>query len=502
MSRDQLNIRRSPFDYDVFISYSHIDDQPLAEGRKGWITILHEALHKRLAQLRGETPKIWRDKKLSGNDCFDKEIIDQLVRTAALVSVLSPRYLKSDWCCRELQAFLQAADRCGNVNVGNKSRIFKVVKTPIEAEQEPPLARRLLGYLFYKEDSETGRWREFDRAFGQELEPEFWRLVDDLAQDISKLLESIRSGKEIGAASAAPNGAIVYLAETTSDLTEERNQVRRELEAHGHIVLPDQPLPITGMDLENVINGYLQRACLSIHLVGAFYGVIPEAHDRSLFEIQNSLATQLSQAHHLTRLIWMPSDLKTRDERQEAFVEALNNDPKLNLWDSVLQTDLEELKAVIHDKLSAVAKVSRESKPSGDKLTRLYLIFDQRDEDAVAPLDEFLYEQGFEVKKPLFFGDECKIQQDHERKLRLADAVLIYYGSADEAWLDKILMELATIRAHLKASAIYLAGPETKTKVRFRTREVDVVIKRFDAFAPESLAPLLEKLEFSGSSVH
>jgi len=46
---------------DVFISYAHIDDQPLTEGQRGWISQFHRSLEVRMAQLLGEELKIWRD---------------------------------------------------------------------------------------------------------------------------------------------------------------------------------------------------------------------------------------------------------------------------------------------------------------------------------------------------------------------------------------------------------------------------------------------------------
>jgi hypothetical protein len=41
---------------------------------------------------------------------------------------------------------------------------------------------------------------------------------------------------------------------------------------------------------------------------------------------------------------------------------------------------------------------------------------------------------------------------------------------------------------------IYLTGPETDIKSRFRTREVDSVIKNFAGFEPETLQPFLKRL--------
>ena len=99
--------RMPAFDYDVFISYAHIDNATLQKGQEGWIDMLHKALELRLGQLLGEAPRIWRDQKLGGNDRFDDEIVDQLVKAAVLVAVLSPRYVKSDWCTKEVEIAFQ-----------------------------------------------------------------------------------------------------------------------------------------------------------------------------------------------------------------------------------------------------------------------------------------------------------------------------------------------------------------------------------------------------------
>jgi hypothetical protein len=36
--------------------------------------------------------------------------------------------------------------------IGTKSRIFKVIKTPVELSQHPPVVQGLLGYEFFKLD--------------------------------------------------------------------------------------------------------------------------------------------------------------------------------------------------------------------------------------------------------------------------------------------------------------------------------------------------------------
>src|ERR1700694_4482562 len=99
------------FEGDAFISYAHLDNVELVEGQKGWVSNLHRALEVRVAQLLGKSPHIWRDPKLQGNDFFAETLVARLGRVAVLVSVVSPRYIKSEWTLRELSEFWTAAER-------------------------------------------------------------------------------------------------------------------------------------------------------------------------------------------------------------------------------------------------------------------------------------------------------------------------------------------------------------------------------------------------------
>ena len=109
------------FEPDLFISYAHLDDQPLMDGQTGWISTFHKVLAIRLAMLRGEEPRIWRDdSRLQGNDFLTPAIMKALAESQLLVSVLSPRYLKSEWCMQELANFCQVAQQqMGGILVGD-----------------------------------------------------------------------------------------------------------------------------------------------------------------------------------------------------------------------------------------------------------------------------------------------------------------------------------------------------------------------------------------------
>ena len=153
---------------DIFISYAHMDDQALDEDQKGWITKFHRVLQVKLGQLMGEPAKIWRDEKLTGNDVYDDKIVNEFKNAKVMISVLSPRYIKSEWCNRELNEFYNAAENEAGVRVGEKSRLIKVVKTPFNqqeaAEHLPKIFEAILGFEFFEQDPESGRVVEFDEG--------------------------------------------------------------------------------------------------------------------------------------------------------------------------------------------------------------------------------------------------------------------------------------------------------------------------------------------------
>ena len=210
------------FEHDVFISYAHIDNESPMPGGSGWVSNLHRALEVRVAQLLGARPDVWRDPKLSGNDVFAETLVDRLRRAALLLSVVSPSYVNSEWCRRELEEFVKAHEESGGIAVGDKARIFKVVKTPLPLEKFPPDLQPLLGYEFFQINPETGNATELGQMFGEQAQVEFWLRLDDLAHDIVDTLALVEPPGEPEKPDpelALRDLPLVYLAETTAVLT-------------------------------------------------------------------------------------------------------------------------------------------------------------------------------------------------------------------------------------------------------------------------------------------
>src|SRR5262249_55436872 len=77
-------------DSDLFLAYASIDDQPMLQGRQGWVSQFYHNLEVRLEQLSGEPVKIWRQSNPPGSGPIDERVLRQVPQAKTLVSVVSP----------------------------------------------------------------------------------------------------------------------------------------------------------------------------------------------------------------------------------------------------------------------------------------------------------------------------------------------------------------------------------------------------------------------------
>ena len=488
------------FEEDAFISYAHLDNIELIEGRKGWVANLYRALDVRLAQLLGSDARVWWDPKLDGNDYLEDTLVARLARVAALVAVVSPRYVKSEWTRKELQAFCAGAACHGGVRVGDKARIFKVLKTPVPLEEHPPELRALLGYEFFRVDPASGKVRELDEIFGPDAQRDFWLKLDDLAHDIAATLELLydQRGRPADETDKEPTTSeAVFLAMTTTDLRDERESIRRELEQRGFVVLPNKPLPLAANEVEAQVRDDLGRCRMSVHMVGRTYSLVPEGGHASLTEMQYELAVARAAAGTFSQLVWIPPGLIVEDDRQRKVLEALRMDPRVHAGADLLETSLEDLRTEINAWLTGAGPRGASGPPATGPMPQLYLIYDQRDANAVAPWADCLFKH-CEVIPSVFDGDEAEVREYHDENLRTCQGALIFYGAGNEVWLRRKLRELQKSAGYGRVGpppvvGVCLIAPKTPDKERFRTHEA-MRIEQWDGVSPDGLQPFITRL--------
>src|SRR5262245_60229323 len=395
------------FEQNLFISYAHIDDQPLTPGEKGWITRFHATLKTILSMRMGREAKIWRDEKLQGNDVFSDEIVAQFRESAVFVSVLTSSYLNSAWCTREAHEFCQSAQQTGGLVIGNKSRVFKVIKTPVESQASLPAhMRNIFGYEFFV--FKDGVPLEFDAAYGQEYAHLYNQNVAKLAWEVAQLLKTLEAEPSpIAGNSNAGNGEpqasgkpAVYLAECSDDRKQSRELIEGELKRLGYPVLPDKRLPADEAEYVAAVDSLLARCALSIHLVGENYGAVPDGTSgKSYVMHQNELAVARCKSGGLRRLIWLPQGTRSEQAPQQAFIERLHQDAQAQFGADLITGDIEELRAAIHSTLKMIEHPEsqvpvrepedEERATGGERAKLIYLICDEKDRKGSVPLRKF-----------------------------------------------------------------------------------------------------------------
>jgi len=503
------------FNKDLFISYAHIDNQPLTPGQQGWISRFHASLEALLSMRLGHTAKIWRDDKLQGNDVFTDEIISQFTQTAVLVSILTPRYLNSDWCTREAREFCECAAQSGGVTIHNRARIFKVLKSPVDTQESLPAPlKNTLGYEFFT--MEDGTPLELDSAYGEKFAQDYNRKVGKLAWDIAQLLKqltAINVACTNGEGSCATAKAIapkptVYLAECSYDQKKVREILEGDLRRHGYTVLPDQQLPRDEADYVATVEQLLARCTLAIHLVGAGYGSVPDGpSQKSVVVLQNEIATQKSKSGTLSRLIWLPEGTSSKQVPQQAFIETLHQNAEAQFGADLITGDLETLKTSIYSVLKKLEQPepqpteNQSDLQDRDKL--IYLICSEKDRKATLPLRKYFRERGWDVALPAFEGDATAVRNAHRQLMTTCDAVILFYGAGDEAWKRTLDNELKKLRSYrggnpLLASVTYLATPMTSDKEDLIDMAESHLVNGIEGVPESEIDALLPVMQVSG----
>ncbi|HEU4870529.1 MAG TPA: TIR domain-containing protein [Pyrinomonadaceae bacterium] len=508
---------------DAFISYTHAINLLHDPDGNGWVDNFHKHLEVHLLQFTGRKVTIWRDPQMPGNADLPTYLRDRINDTFALVAILSPGYLNSEWCMGEWKEFCKVAAKTGGLHLKGKSRIFAVVQLPPDGNYPSEIADQLR-YEFFETNSRTRRPDRF-RADLRNRDERYWLKLEELAWDLKELLkEADRLSKPqatganvFGDPSPIPEPPpiipkkTIYLAETTADLAEQRRQIKEELKLHYYRVLPEEPLPYVFDAYSAEVKKNLAEADVSINLLGRTYGIIPEgAGDSSVLRLQVELANERAKSGSgFKRLIWMPEGWEASDDKMGQMLQQVKQLTNPHKGIEFLQTSLEEFKTLMHKRLTVslnghVNKTARTD--STTDLRKVYVICDRRDVADAKPLISYLQER-YEVVLPEFeeIEGETPLAELHQQSLLECDGVIVYYGHGSSRWakskrsdiekhagLEKTV-ESTRVRP-LCAKAFYVTLPSDDLKDIFKPGDIRC-IKNFGDFDPHLLKGFINDLE-------
>lgn len=457
------------FEIDVLITYAEKDNETDKKNDIGWVSQFKKFLELMLFQVLGQRPHVL----LKGE--FDSMTASTMDNAAVLVTILSKDYIQSGRCLDSLEAFHKATAS------SKANRIFKVLKSPLSLQEQPPRLREWIGYDMYQLDTETGQLKEYSDFFSQEAEKQYWMKMVDLAYDIHESLLQLKEGDQRTEVKNIFKRKTIYLAETGHDISVQRNIIKRELQRHGYIVLPAQTLPQQFNELEKAVKKDLSESNLSIHLVGSAYGEIPEGADRSVVDIQNKIAAEESLAkksrkENFSRLIWIAPNLKNASDKQKAFIDTIRRDIEAQEGAEILQNPLEDFKNIMREEL-----IESEDSHSEDYSGKsIYLVHDRIDHTAVIPFKDVIEKSGFKVLMPDFEGDLLELRKKHIDNLRKFDGAIIFKGKVNDQWVRMKVLDLLKApgfgrKKPIRGKAILTETTPTSTLESFKNQNLQLL---------------------------
>jgi len=435
------------YQYDIFVSYAHVDNQPFAGAEKGWVTTLIKDLKNFLGKKLGRSDaySLWLDNELRGNSAVTPHTVEQLENTAILVLILSPGYLASDWCNLELEIFLA---KIGD----NNGRVF-VVEHDVVTER-PPQLNDLRGYQFWiRDDAGKSRILAVPKP-NPETEPEYYQLLDDLARELTDKLKALKAEfpSQVSVAEVFPpkQGELeaitpvtttmttVFLAEVTDDLTLRREEVKRFLELQGLQVLPKQLYYFPGQaELEQAIDADLRQTVLFVQLLGALQPQRPAGMSTPLVQYNRV------QNFEVPILQWRARDLD---------LKTLTNPEQHTLLtaSTVMATGLVEFQQAIMQSLQRLAEQAHSAPQPATDGELVFINAASQDMQLAHQVEGMLSQQGLECCLPLETShplSAAKLREDLENNLQYCDAVLLLYDiNTDEVWVRSQLLQCKRAR--------------------------------------------------------
>jgi hypothetical protein len=323
----------------IFLSYARNDD----EDPNGWVIKFHRQLEKRLGSILGEEVSVLLDQyDLKGN-LLKEEITKEIRQAEILVTLLSPWYLKREWCEEERTEFIRhLSQRLPDANP--EERIFVAIKRLLHGHKQvdkgfinklPPEFRGQLFFNFFTLDKNENL-KHLDPD-----EEEFDTALNNLANKLVHIWLALQGDRP---------KRYVYVAETTKETELARADLIKELESQGFVVFPPTYLSDVKAEAETQLDVYLKDCELSLHMLGKSYGlVLPESK-----ESFNELQYQHARKKGLPMLIWVPKGLVITDEQQKAFIENVKR--SVSETSDLIEGSLQDFLAEVSIKLKEVAK--------------------------------------------------------------------------------------------------------------------------------------------------
>jgi hypothetical protein len=444
---------------DIFVSYARVNDQNLdGDDEPGWVTTLVRYLRKQLDEKLGRIGAIemWMDHQLATGSALDRAIEGKVRDSQIMLILLSPGYLESSWCRREMELFLGEETKR---RTGTTTRVFVV---EIDRVDWPEPLRHVLRKPFWDPDPDDPSRTHtlgFPRPNPRDpADKQYYLRLESLVQDLAREMKRLKA--EAGTAGPAEPPipaarAVVYLARSTSDVSKEYLEVREFLIQQRFDVVPRGEYPRDEAGFLASARDDLKSSALFVQVLGGLAGSTVTGTGRSHVVVQHACAGEAGKPI----LRWRRPDLDLDEVAPPEHAAQLASA-------DVLAVELWEFKDLVLKRLEEILRPARAPTPRPRSRTDLNKMVFVNADTADLPLADDLVRTlrglGAWVTVPYQDDEEINPREYMAEKLQECDVFMLVYGGTKSKWVDRQLLlsrKPLSLRATAAGIAVVQAAP-------------------------------------------
>jgi hypothetical protein len=242
------------FNYDIFVSYAHITDEPNGFWKRGWVTTFCEHLQTLLRQNLDAGVSIWMDRKnLRTSDNYRSKIKAEVQSSALLLTINCDPYLNSIFSETEVKHFRES---WLTVTPPGERRIVQIFQNIGPNRKIPAIDGDLNGHFFCGRRKNPG---ESGHPFPEDSS-DYERALDVLGLELEELLYELRRNRQ--PIFLGPSGDM-----DVSEVSRLYADFKKQLSTRYRV----ETAPSFGKENEQAALNLLAQTAVSVHfLVGNF----------------------------------------------------------------------------------------------------------------------------------------------------------------------------------------------------------------------------------------
>ena len=520
------------YDYDVHISYRYNDNK-----YDGWVSEFVEKLNQELSATLKDRLSIFFDKNPEdkrGEFQLEDGTLTQKIKSLIFIPVISQTYcdINSPVWKNEFRIFQQEIknDSIGtNLKLPNGNIVSRVIPAKIHdidsedvrlLESELSGSMRSIDFIFREEGVNRPLSPLDDEKNSNPLRPMYRNQINKLANAIKEVIAGIKLNQQ-GSPAVTPSyqptarqivpnvistslsSAIkvqvidrhrpnIYLAWTSGDLKESREEMAIILQKAGFNVLPSIDCPADDTTFKERVAEEMQKCICSLHMLSGEFGRRFESNEEISFPQYQFLEARKridSAVDDFNVFVWLnQQNNQSIKPSQQEFIKFIRNNITRNM---MFSNSLGPMQLV--DDMRVVI-MKQDVKVYDSKDTDIYFIFNQQDEqEAQIIVDQLSLEYPVETLNILPDGEDSYREMSTQQIPKSKLAVVYFKYAADWA-LPFIKQIWKQVGGASSPTPMFLVGddnPQTNLARNFKAPRVTSLI------IPKETIPEEVKKEFS-----